>query len=420
MSGQRKRHTKIKIALSVAISIFVTFANYWVGNTSIPLPDEMKVLKGCDRFKKWNGTDADSIPNEVLLIDVAYDKQLVDYAVDSIPMGQYAITDRQKLLDFLTIAQQVDNYKYILLDVIFEKGIESPQDSALFHLIANMSRIVIPVHEDTPLQDSILYKKAANADYTVTWEETNFSRFQFIHDGVKSIPLRMYEDINGISISKWGFLYFSNEWLCRNGISLKLPIKITGFKEMKGKMQEYNVLKIGADLLSLDSISPVSGEIQDKIVVIGNFKDDLHDTYAGLQPGPIICLNAYYALNHGDHVIINGVLCFYVLMFILYIVLSMAYLCGFTLPSITEIIWLKIVLSVISLCGINILFWIIAFLAYVLPLDIVYNVWIPCAVFSLLDYITNIYSNYKKIKNEKTASIVSDVAVSTDSTGTEG
>lgn len=415
MKRNNKRTTKKKILFSIGISLFVLLANYIIGNTSFPLPNEMEVLKGWDKFQKWIGKDRDSIPNEVLLVNVAFDKQLVDYNEDGMPVGQYAITDRQKLLDFLTIAQQSDSYKYIFLDVIFEQGIESPYDSALFRKIASMPRIVIPVHEDTPLQDSILYVKAANADYTVTCEETNFARFQFIHNGIKSMPLRMYEDISDNSISKWGILYFSHHWLCRNGITLKMPIKMSNLTEETGDMKKCNVLNLGVDLLAMDTIAPIADEIKDKIVIIGNYKDDVHDTYVGLQSGSIICLNAYYALERGDHLIWGnyGVLFFFFLMAIVYFFISIAYLNGFSLSAKTDNPWIKLLLSLVS---INVVFWTIAILAYISPLDIVYNVWLPIIVFTLLDFIINIYSSYKEQKDEKTTTIT---ITTTDGTNSE-
>ena len=277
-----------------------------------------------------------------------------------------------------------------MLDVIFEKGISSPQDSALFSLIASMKRIVIPAHQDMPLEDSVLYCKAANADYTITWEETNFARFQYIHDGMPSMPLRMYQEIYGDSISKCGFLFFSRGWLCRNGITLKMPVRLSADTEEEGYMKKINVLYLGSDVLAMDSIAPISEEIKDKIVIIGSFNEDVHDTYAGLMPGSIICLNAYYALVHGEHVLLGrygGVLVFYIFMLLLYFFISMAYLNGFSLSAKIQNPWLKLLLSLIS---INVLFWIIAVLAYILPLDLVYNVWIPIGIFSLLDFVANI------------------------------
>lgn len=389
---------KKKILFSITFAILLTCLNYWVCNTSISLPDEMKVLRLWDKVEKIMGWSNDGVPDDVLLIDVAYDKQLVDYSIDSIPVGQYAITDRQKLLDFLTIANRAGNYRYIMLDVVFEKGYKSPQDSALFNLIASMERIIIPVHSDIELEDSILYTKAANADYTITWEETDFARFQFLHEGSKSMPLKMYEDLYGNTISRCGFLYYSNGWICRNAITLKLPIKLFNNTSKEDKLFRYNSLYLGTDLLALDSISPISNEINNKLIVIGNFRDDIHETYIGRQPGSLICLNAFYALKNGDHIIwgqYGSAFLFYVFIVTLYFVLSMLYINGYSLSVITERMWLQLLLSLLS---VNMIFWIIAFVAYVSPLKIVYNIWIPILAFSILDFTTNIYS---KLQNKR-------------------
>ena len=391
--------------LSIVISMIVLSANYVVGNTSIPVPDEMRVLRYCDRTKAFFGLHQDSVPNDVLLIDVFYDKQLVDYVTPdfNMPKGKYVITDRQKLLDFLTIAKKANNYKYIFLDVIFEEGMTTEQDSALFATIASMDNIIIPCHENKTLQDTVLYTKAANSDYTVTWEDTDFARFQFIHQKVKSAPLRMYEDIKHKTITQRGFLFFCNGLLCRNGVTLKLPITISGNNKRNGGWEHYNVCNLGTDILSSDAHVPVANQIRDKIIVIGDFKNDIHDTYAGPQPGYVICLNAYYELLHGDHMISGFTLLLYVMMAVGYYFLSLSYLEGRTLQSYIKNAWLKVAGSFLS---INVIFWTIAFAVYIL-FDVVYSVWIPIGIFSILDFLISLYHSrhdfmdlYKKIEEK--------------------
>lgn len=390
----KKQTSPQKVIISVLVCLFLLFFSYIICNTSIPLPDEMGVLQVWDKYRSLRGINKDSIPKDVLLVNVSYDKELVDYEKDGVLVGQYPITDRKKLYDFLLLAKRANNYKYIMLDVIFERGISSPQDSALFQLIASMKRIVIPVHQDVSLEDSILYRKAANADYTVTWKETNFARFQFIHDGVPSMPLQMYQDLSGENICQFGFLFFSQGWLCRNGITLKMPIRLSSGMEREGDMQRINVLQLGVDLLAMDSIAPISNEINDKIVVIGDFDSDsdIHDTYAGPQPGAIISLNAYYALQRGDHVIWGFRLLFYLLVAFIYFSMTLCYLNGFSLSSITDSPWLK---AVISFASIGLLYWGVAVIGY-LFFDTVYKLWIPIIAFSCLGTIIYIYSLIKK------------------------
>ena len=358
----------------------------------------MAVLQGWDKLKTFNGLSKDSIPDEILLVNVSFDKQLVGYEKNGMPVGQYAITDRRKLLKFLRLAQKANNYKYILLDVIFEKGIASETDSALFQQIASMEHIVIPVHKDAPLQDSILYKKAANADYTVTWQETNFSRFKFRWGDLPTIPLKMYQELNGEDISRHGIFYSSCNWLCQNGITLQLPFKMSNDTKREGDHLKYDVIQLGVDLLELDSISPIANDIKDKIVVIGDFYTDVHDTYLGPQPGSILCLNAYYALQRGDHILDGRKFLFYIIISLIYFILTLCYMNGFSLSELTDKVWFK---AIISFGSISLLFWIMAIFGYIF-FDTVYNFWIPIVIFSTLGTIIYINSLIKEIKNEKT------------------
>ena len=396
----------------MGVSLFLLFFSYMICNTSIPLPDEMEVLQAWDKYKSLIGINNDSIPNEVLLVNVSYDKELVYYEKGDIPLGVYAITDRKKLYDFLLLAQKANNYKYIMLDVIFEKGIRSNHDSLLFSLIASMDRIVIPVHNDIPLQDSILYPKSANADYTITWKETNFARFKFRWDDIPTMALRMYQDIDGKDVVKHGIIYTSNNVLCRNGITLQLPIKKTKDFELESNKLKINVLQLGADLLASNSLTPIANEIKDKIIVIGDLDSDsdLHATYAGPQPGSIINLNAYYALQRGDHIMSVRRLIYYLIIAFIYFALTLCYLNGFSLSSITDSIWLK---ALIAFGGIGFLFWIVAIIGY-LFFDTVYNLWIPIFFFSVLGTIIYIYSLIKENEHAK-----KDSSSSTKSVGNE-
>lgn len=389
------RLTRKTIVVSVIVSLAVLLLNYIVGNTSIPLPNEMSILQGWDKFVSVNGTIKDSIPDEIMLIDVAYDKELVDYEEDGFYVGKDFITDRNKLFQFLSLVKEAGNYKYVMLDVIFEEGYKTPYDSALFHLIAQMDRIVIATHEDTNLQDSILLSKAANADYTTTWKETNFSRFQYLHEDQASIPLQMYRELEKKDIRKFGFLYFSNNWLCRNAITLKMPYRITSDLSDEGERKKFNVVRMGSDLLDSTSVTTLADEIEGRILVIGDFKHDIHETYAGIQPGSLINLNAYYALKRGDHSLFGqygGTLCFYLLIACLYFCMSILYLSNFKIEKFVHKKWLRLALSPVS---IGMVFVMIALIAYK-PFGIVYNIWLPVLVFSSIDFISNLIFTQKE------------------------
>jgi len=392
-----------KVFSSILLSLFILIFSYLLGNTSFPLPDEIGLFQKINGWNAFWGVKKGNIPDSLLFINVCYDKELVDYEENGMPVGKYVITDREKLLNLLTIAKEANNYRYIFLDVIFEKGIKSTADSALFHTIATMDRIIIPVHKNVELEDSILYAKAANADYTIAWEETNFARYQFLHrDGkfVPSVPLKMYSDkmhLSGTGINPhWGGLWYTDQGrLCHNGITLLMKVKMTGrLMDTEGQVRERNYIHLGADLLDIDSIIPVKEQIADKILVIGDFKDDVHDTYIGPQPGSAICINAYLALMNGDH-LINWFCA--VCLFLLYTIIGVCYLTGHSFASLIKKPWLSIAVSFFSTSALFIIIAAVVFLLF----NIAFNIWLPSLVYSILDTIIQKYSDYKNVKHEK-------------------
>ena len=381
-----RRHYKIKLIAAVILSIGIIAASYFIGNSDIPMPDEMKVLRTFDSFMKFSGQYEDNVPDSILLVNVCYDKQLVDYSVHDIPVGQFVITDRAKLLQFLTAAYEADNYRYIMMDVFFEHNIESPQDSALFAIIGKMNRIVIANHTDSYLSDSLLKSKSAYADYTVTWKVTKFSHFQFMREGGEpTMPLRIYEELTGKTISKWGPFYFSDGHLCKNAITLNLPIRVAE----DYSLETPNILEkryefLGADILAHDSIYPVSMQLQDKIILIGDFMTDVHDTSLGPQPGSLICLNAYHALQQGDHYFNWG---WATVQFFIYFIICYFLMSRLTFARMLPNVYLRMLFLVFSVPTILL---IVALIAYVTT-GYVYNMYIPTFLYWLYQFINNLY-----------------------------
>lgn len=390
-----------KICFSILISLTIILANYWLGNTLFPLPDEIGVFQKINGWNSFRGNQKGNVPDSLLFINVCYDKMLVDYAENDMPVGQYPITDREKLLKLLTVAKQANNYRYIFLDIIFEEGIgTTPYDSALFHTIASMDRIILPVHENAKLQDSILYRKSANADYAVAWEETNFARYQFLHKDMPSVPLKMYIDkkqLEGTGIKEHGggLWYTDDGILCSNGVTLLLNVRMTGrFMDTESQERERNFIYLGADLLNIDSIIPIQEQIADKILVIGDFKDDVHDTYIGPQPGSSICVNAYISLMNGDHFVNWWVVIF---SFLLYTTVGTAFLMGHSFSSPFKK-W-PIIKLFVSFISTGLFFTLIAAVMFKW-FDIALNIWLPSLIYPSIDAVVQKYQDYKENKDE--------------------
>lgn len=382
------------LALSVITSAVIILFTYVMGNSGYPLPGETGALKQITDYKKFLGMQLDNVPDSVLFINVCYDKMLVPYEENEMPVGSTVITDRQRLLQFLAKAKAANNYRYIFMDIFFQEGLQSDYDSALFRTITTMDRIIIPKHKGMNLCDSSLYQKAANADYATTWQALTFSRYQFIHDDETSVALKIYEDRcqGDIERHMGGLWYTDRGRLCQNSATLLLPIRITGsLIDEESQARERNYIYLGADLLDLDEVMPVSEQIADKFIVIGDFKNDKHSTFLGAQPGSSIVFNSYIALTQGAH-LVNWL--YMAILFVIYIVIGLFYLSGHSFSSLCSNPWISILLSFASTATV---FLIIALVAS--WYDLAFNMWVPTTVYSLYDTFMqkyNIYKNKKK------------------------
>ena len=384
------RQHRSLVFLSVLTSTIIIIFTYVMGNSGYPLPGETGALKQITDYKKFLGMQIGNVPDSILFINVCYDKALVPYEENEVPVGNTIITDREKLLLFLTKAKEANNYRYIFMDVFFEEGMETEYDSALFNTIISMDRIVIPKHKGVNMCDSILYQKASNADYATTWQALTFSRYQYIHDEDESVALKIYQDRFGSDIKKhWGGLWYTdNGRLCQNSATLLLPIRIMGsLLDEEGQVRERNYIYLSADLLDLDEVMPVSEQIDDKLIVIGDFKSDVHSTFLGPQPGSSILFNGYIALSQGAH-LVNWL--YMGILFVIYIIIGLFYLSGHSFSSMCANPWLSIVLSFLSTATV---FLIIALIAS--WYDIAFNMWVPTTVYSLYDTFMQKYNIYK-------------------------
>lgn len=398
-----ERSNRKTLRVSILVSLAITLFSYFVGNSIHPMAGEYAAQKQISDFKKFLGVQMGHVPDSILFVNVCYDKELVPYEEEGMPVGTTAITNREKLLQLLTIAKKANNYRYIFLDVIFEDGTVTPSDSALFHTIASMDRIVIPEHKGTKLADKMLYTKSANADYSTTWKQLTFAHYQFLHDdSIPSVALRMYADRNhleGNAITPhWGGLWYTDRGrLCHNGATLFMNVVVNGsLLDEEGHVRERNYIYLGADLLDMNEVVPVEDQIKDKVLVIGDFNTDMHTTYVGPQPGSAACLNAYIMLMQDKH-IVNWLTIF--LLFIVYTTVGTFYLRGTSFQTLFANPWLGVIMSFLSTATLFLVIAIIAFWH-----DVAYNMWVPTTIYSLIDTYVQKRNLFNNKKNEKTHS----------------
>lgn len=173
---------KRKILSATLLAWLAMAVSYFCTNLNVAVSGERDVLKYWQFVVSlFSNNSRNQVPEDVLFINVSNDRQLVDRTdVFGIPVGNTAITDRQKLDDLLNLIKSSGGYKYVLLDVFFEKGYQSDYDSSLFNTIVSMENIVIPRHVDGTLADPSLEQKAAYADYSTTLKEDNIAKYPLL------------------------------------------------------------------------------------------------------------------------------------------------------------------------------------------------------------------------------------------------
>ena len=310
------KRKKIALLFSLCNVVLLLTLSYFLNNQPLFTGEDLDQYAWMEWIKDKLGISSDVDANAALFVNVAYDKQFVDKYDDyGMTIGNSDVTDRSKLLAFLKILHKTGAYKYIILDIRFEKGYNVPEvDSLLFAEILNMRNIVIANHSDIELADSSLIKKAAISDYFATITKTNFARYQYNYDGVESVPLYAYHELTGNTINKHGWLYTCNSRLCYNSLFVHFPIaKWNEYDEQQSKVY-YN---LGSDILDNYSDSDLKKLTEGKCVIIGNMVEDVHDTYSGLKPGSVITYYAFQELMKGRHFVNYCMMLFLAILFFL-------------------------------------------------------------------------------------------------------
>ena len=399
-------HKHKKVTWSVVIAIGFLLFSYCITNLNFPISGEKALLYRFELVRNYLFPRENTVNDSILLIDVSFDKTSVK-ATDEygMPIGDIQITDRQKLLELLQELKRRNDYKYILLDVFFGQKGKTPQDSALYATICSMPRIVIPCHSDEALADSSLREKAGLADYTSTYKVSGFSKYPYMSDEGKSLPLKMYEDMTGRSIHKHWFVYTDGWRLVRKSIVLTFDVNANSAYNDEGEKVWYY---LGADVLGNEEERGLLYELpvltRDKYIAIGaSHGDDSHHTYIGSVCGTLINLNAYFSLLHNHHVVsITLVLILFCAFFVLtYLTLTRQDLRGLAdaMTKKQNYRWRTRMITLSALCswiGYSLFLTTLCILTYVF-LGEVYEIFVTSTMFYLLSLVIKYTDNFKKL-----------------------
>lgn len=413
--------TKFKI---VTLNVLALLAfTYMLNNCSIPFSGaETGTLKLYEHTKKylsaklesytdgkWSLYDKDlSWSDSITLINTSFDQTLVDYYGDrDFPQGKIAITDRRDLYDFLKIANQFKEYKYIILDVALDnKGLL--YDDSLALLISQMNNITVARSEKYGLMDA-LSSKAGWVDYYKMPYETGFTKYIFGTREKQSLALRVYNERNNKNAitSILGIIYFDGLRLCQRNAILDYDIRFLQRESTSFTSQKKDIFacpNLGTDFYDsrivnnankINNKAKVRSCIKNNIVVLGDFLgDDVHDTYVGKMPGVLINLNAYLTLQDGGHLVnLFQVILLFFFYFSLYIIKN-RYSYIKEKISFLQLDFAQILIGII---GWGFFFNIVALILYVF-FDTLFNPWLPTLWFTFIPQCVKLFKSLHSLK----------------------
>lgn len=260
----------------------------------------------------------DTEQNDVYFLDVSNDKEIVDYYLNNSYKGSVPIAKRSLLIDFL---KEVENYNYkcIFIDLFFEKGKNTPQDSILIQQIKKMKNVfVAKPSKDNPhiIPDSTFIPFGAHVDYNSSYTSTNFTRDIFMFHDEPSAGLLidcMINSSESYPVSLFTLFKKSRKPLgfyTRNGkLFRNCPIITVPRNNLTSNVQLSFFVKY-------DDKEWKRQCIDNKIVIIGDFNNDQHSTYTCDYSGSALIYCSYKQLEKEKAV---NWFVIYFLMFLLYL-----------------------------------------------------------------------------------------------------
>lgn len=288
------------LCVAMGLALMILIADYYVGNLSFPIFDSSMTLG--NHALVHDSKIKDVIDDSFMMVNTAWDQDCgVVYDVYNEPAGYLSVTDRRKLYEFLKLAAEAD-YRYIFIDIRFEKNVVTPYDSLLYSQIALMPRVVYSYHrldDDAQFDYVEIPGKYAYADYRVAKGDP-FSRYEFLQDDYESVALRLYRDLDGKTIEpgKLGTFKNSDGSLCYKTQFIPFPLSAANLYGPKGKVLYP---RLGSQLMDVFSVDELKRMMNGKIIVIGNFYEDQQETYIGSIPGPLLSVYAWKLLERGGH-----------------------------------------------------------------------------------------------------------------------
>lgn len=298
----------------VIFSVVSAFALFWL----CYFMDNCEPIAALDRtdicyvIEKTLPQKSRSSDDNVFFVNTSRNRQLVDLhsSLDTnlYQVGNTDITDRKMLLDFLNMLDTVE-YKFLIIDLTFDKRHKTEYDKALFDKLLEMKNVIIADKIDTvncyEIADKRLRKIARFTDYHTYFANSSLSRYQFLQRKKPSLPLEIAFQLWGKEIHKVSFLpiCYTKGHLCMNAPKICIDGR---FEDGKLKIDRNYCGDLGFSFVN-DTVNGtrrvLNADLNDKYVIVTDVDNDVHDTYMGKVPGGYIIYEALKFLQNDHHVL---------------------------------------------------------------------------------------------------------------------
>lgn len=309
MSSRSRTRLFTLSALNAGVMLLITFV--WLG-LPYTFGDEGFFIKWTALSKKsLLGIDPKPPPESVLLVDLAESKTVIEQANEFGEVSPYhrmVVTDRTHLAEFLEmIAPHREEVKLVVLDVLLDRP--TSQDSLLQAKVDALGDKLIGIthleSEEEALESVITFRQRGVATYRAA--QGMFLKYPLLlGDTLPTVPLKMYELMEDDPLDHSG-LFFG----FKRGISLRNPIvdyKVRLSDIRVGTNREesnFTVWNMGS-ILEFREFMPEEERaafFRDRMVLIGDFSQDVHTTPFGRSPGLLLIYNAYLTLVDGNNIV---------------------------------------------------------------------------------------------------------------------
>jgi hypothetical protein len=264
------------------------------------------------KFSFWKYQIFHSMPENkanFVFINTGKDVAVVD---DTTEYGSVAVSDREKIYQLIKIINDNKNKpRFTVLDIqfYFPYSINRQIDTLLQVELNKNQQILIPILKGAGGK----YKMPIyNGLYTYSGYETfgvGFNKFKiWDHADIHSIPVTLHEKLDNAVYKDHLFYTTCNGHICFTAMWPGFYLLDKDVKENKTQLtQSYNLGEVLIDLEA--NPSDYSKIFENKIVIIGNFAEDVHFTSVGAMSGSVLLANIYLSILNRQHLVSYTFLC---------------------------------------------------------------------------------------------------------------